>query len=134
MPLTKVFGGSGPICTNSMKELEFVIKLPTSEEIIVAQSGEQKGEYKLKDINLEFEMVKGTEISSETSNLFRKGRHLYYDYPKYLSKVSWPKDSTIQTFSVNIPLKRIRGLVLLFKEKGQENTKCFWIQTLTVLK
>ena len=36
MPLTKVFGGSGPICTNSMKELEFVIKLPTSEEIMVA--------------------------------------------------------------------------------------------------
>ena len=107
MPLTKVFGGSGPICTNSMKELEFVIKLPTSEEIMVGQSGEQKGEYKLKDINLEFETVKGTEISSETSNLFRKGRHLYYDYPKYLSKVSWPKDSTIQTFSVNIPLKRI---------------------------
>ena len=79
----------------------------------------------MKDINLEFETVKRTEISSETSNLFRKGRHLYYDYTKYLSKVSWPKDSTIQTFSVNIPLKRIRGLVLLFKEKGQENTEVF---------
>ena len=125
MPLTKVFAGSGPICTNSMKELEFVIKLPMSEEIMVAQTGEQKGEYKLKDINLEFETVKGSEISKETSNLFRQGRHLYYDYPKYLSKVSWPKDSTIQTFSVNIPLKRIRTLVLLFKEKGQENTEVF---------
>ena len=65
IPLTKVFGGSGPICTYHMKELEFVIKLPKSDEIMVAQSGEKKG-----DINLEFETVKGDEISSQTTALF----------------------------------------------------------------
>ena len=43
IPLTKVFVGSGPICTYTMRELEFAIKLPRSEEIMVAQSGEQKG-------------------------------------------------------------------------------------------
>ena len=125
IPLTKVFGGSGPIGTYHMKELEFVIKLPKSEEIMVAQTGEQKGKYKLNDINLEFKTVNGGEISTQTSNLFKRGRHLYYDYTKYLNKVAWPKDSTIETFSVNIPLKRICGLVLLFKEKGQENTEVF---------
>ena len=125
IPLTKVFGGIGPICTKSMKEIEFVIKTPKSEEIMVAQSGEQKGEYKLKNINLEFETVSGMEISTNTSNSFARGRHIYYDYPKWLQKIAWAKDSTMQTFSVNIPLRRIRGLVLLFKEAGQENTEVF---------
>ena len=125
IPLTKVFGGVGPICTYGMKEIEFVIKLPKSEEIMVAQSGEEKGQYKIKDINLEFEMVEGMDISSQTTALFNRGRHIYYDYPKWLNKIEWAKDSTIQTFSVNIPLKWICGLVLLFKEKGQENTGVF---------
>ena len=72
IPLTKVFGGVGPICTYGMKEIEFVIKLPKSEEIMVAQTGQKKGEYKLKDINLEFETVEGMAISRETAALFRR--------------------------------------------------------------
>ena len=63
VPLTKVFGGSGPICTYHMKEIEFVFKLPTSEEVMVAQSGEAKGKYRLTNIDLEFETVMGDEIS-----------------------------------------------------------------------
>ena len=106
-----------------MKEIEFVVKLPTSDEIMVAQTGEEKGEYKLKNINLEFEAVSGTEISTNTTNSFARGRYIYYDYPKWLQKIAWAKDSTIKSISVNIPLKRIRGLVLLFKEAGQENTE-----------
>ena len=104
IPLTKVFGGVGPICTYGMKEIEFVIKLPESEEIMVAQSGQKKEEYKLKDINLEFETVEGMAISRETSALFQKGRYLYYDYTKFLNKVTWSKDSTIESYSVNVPL------------------------------
>ena len=83
IPLTKVFGGVGPICSHGMKNIEFVIKLPKSQEVMVAQSGEAKGEYQLKDINMVFETVEGAKK------------------------------------------KRIRGLVLLYKEKGQENTEVF---------
>ena len=57
VPLTKVFGGSGPICSYHMKEIEFVFKLPASEELMVAQSGEAKGKYRLTNIDLEFETV-----------------------------------------------------------------------------
>ena len=42
IPLHKVFGGVGPICTYGMKNIEFTIKLSESEEIMVAQSGENK--------------------------------------------------------------------------------------------
>ena len=125
LPLTKVFGGSGPICTYTMRELQFVIKLPTSEEIMVAQTGEAKGTYKLTNINLEFETVQGDEISRETFNLYRRGRNLYFDYHKWLLPTTWAKDSTIEEVKVNIPLRRIRALVLLFKEKGKDNTEEF---------
>ena len=73
LPLTKVFEGSGPISTYTMKDLEYVLKLPTSEELMVAQTGEAKGKYKLTNINLKFETVKGDEVSRETSNLYRRG-------------------------------------------------------------
>ena len=73
VPLTKVFGGSGPICTYHMKEIEFVFKLPTSE----------------------------------------------------VSPKVWEKDNTIEEIKVNIPLRRIRALVLLFKEKRKESTEEF---------
>ena len=55
IPLSKVFKGSGPTCTYYMKDIEFVI--------MVAQSGEVKGKYKLTNIDLEFETVMGDEIS-----------------------------------------------------------------------
>ena len=101
---------------------------------MVAQTGQKKGEYKLRDINLEFETVEGVAISRETADLFRKGRHLYYDYTKFLNKMSGSKDSTIESYTVNIPLRRIQTLVLLFKEKGKENAEEFADPKITNVK
>ena len=42
-----------------------------------------------------------------------------------MSPKVWEKDNTIEEIKVNIPLRRIRALVLLFKEKGKENMEEF---------
>ena len=65
------------------------------------------------------------EISRETANLYRRGKNVYFDYRKWLSPKVWEKDNTIEEIKVNIPLRRIRALVLLFKEKRKENTEEF---------
>ena len=48
--------------------------------------------------------------------------------------MNWSKDSTTESFTVNIPLRRIRALVLLFKEKGKENTEEFADPKITNVK
>ena len=57
--------------------------------------------------------------------MYKRGRNLYFDYRKWLSPKLWEKDKTIEEIKVSIPLRRIRALVLFFKEKGKENTEEF---------
>ena len=46
--LGKVFEGHGPICPHGMADIKYDIRLPKSEDIMIAQSGEQKVSISLK--------------------------------------------------------------------------------------
>ena len=123
--LGKVFEGHGPICPHSMADIKYLIRFPKSEEIMIAQSGEQKGAYKIENINLEFEAINGNVIFRPTSDGFEKGRHLYYSYIQSPNNQNWGKDETHKSITVSIPRKRLRGIVVLFREEGNEDSKHF---------
>ena len=92
---------------------------------MIAQSGERKGEYKIENINLEFEAINGNVISRQTSDGFKKGRHLYYSYIQSPNNQDWGKDETHKIITVNIPRKRLRGIIVLFREEGNEDSEHF---------
>ena len=103
-----------------MADIRYLITLPDSEDIMVAQSGETIRTYKIKNINLEFESITGANIAQQTKEGYAKGRHLYYPYVQHMQSPKWEKDSTTQVIEVNIPRKRLRAIVVLFREKGKK--------------
>ena len=102
-----------------MADIKYLITLPESKDIMVAQSGETVGEYKITNINLEFESIIGKAITDATKSGYENGRDLYYPYVQYLKSPIWAKDSTKETVDINVPRKRLRAIVVLFKEKGK---------------
>ena len=116
----KVFEGHGPINTHTLADIVYTISFPESVEVMIAQSGEEKGTYLLDNITLEFETINGREIAKSTSEKFRNGTDLYYPFVQYLRGEEWEKDSTKKNIDITIPRKRLRAIVILFKEKGEE--------------
>ena len=90
--LGKVFEGHGPICTQAMADIKYLICFPKSEDIMNVQSGEEKGENKIENINLKFVAINGMVISRPTSDGYQKGRDLYYFYIQSPNGQDWGKD------------------------------------------
>ena len=88
-----------------MSDIEYLIKLPPSDEIMVAQSGEQKGSYKLTEMNLEFESIEGANISRDTAQGFERGRNVHFSANKYIESEDWSKIDTSRNIKINIPLR-----------------------------
>ena len=76
--LRKVFEGYTPIHTREMADIKYLVTLPQSEEIMVAQTGETIGKYKITNINLEFESIIGKAITDATKAGYEKACDLYY--------------------------------------------------------
>ena len=101
--LGKILVGHGPYAPYDMSDVEYRIKLPESNKIMNAQSGDSVGDYKLTDINLEFETIEGEELATSVKDGFEVGRQLWYDYTTLLKTLEWSKSSTREVININIP-------------------------------
>ena len=68
IPLGKILADHGPYAPYGMFDFEYRISLPQSKKILKAQDGKDKGEYKLTDLHLEYEII-------ESEDLVREGQH-----------------------------------------------------------
>ena len=80
LKLGKILEGHGPYAPYDMSDLAYRIKLPEASKIMVAQTGQSVGNYKLADMNLEFETMEGEELAKSVKDGFDIGRQLWYDY------------------------------------------------------
>ena len=65
IPLGKILGDHGPCAPYGMFHFEYRITLPQSKKILKAQGGEDKGEYKLTDLHLEYEIIESEDLVRE---------------------------------------------------------------------
>ena len=94
IPLGKIFGDHGPYAPYGMFDFEYRITLPQATKILKAQDGEDKSEYKLTDLHLEYEIIESEDLVREVKDQYNVGRCLDYDYTTLLKTLSWKKDST----------------------------------------
>ena len=123
--LGKVFDRHGPLCTHDLDDIRYDITLPKSDEIMEAASGKTKGKFKLTDVNLAFEVIKGNEIYNQTKGLYDSGRTLNYNHVTHLTDVEVPKGQKQLSIGVNVPRRRLQALVVLFREEGEEDAEVF---------
>ena len=124
--LGKILEGYGPYAPYDMSDVEYRIKLPESSKVLLAQTGEKIGTYKLTDISLEFETIEGEKLAKQVKSEYEAGRQLWYDYTTLLKTLEWKKDSTRQVIDINIPRKSMRGVVLLFTKENPADSEEFY--------
>ena len=101
MKLGKILEGYGPYAQYDMQDFQYRIKFPESSEIMVAQSGQKAGTYKLMDIFLEFEMIRNKEFADKVRSEYVSGRQLWYDHITRLKTVEWKKDNVREDVSIS---------------------------------
>ncbi|CAB4015169.1 Hypothetical predicted protein [Paramuricea clavata] len=92
----------------------YILTLPQADEIMTAQGGEAKGNYKLDNLELEYETIENDTLASEVSRMYSTGRSLSYKHVTLMRTSNWDKDLTIVNENINIPRKSMSVIVLLF--------------------
>ena len=131
IPLGKILCDHGPYAPYGMFDFEYRITLPKSQKIMKAQSNQEKGEYKLTDLRLEYEVIESENLVKEVKDKYGVGRSLGYDYTTLLKTLSWKKDSTLEVIDVNIPRKSLKAIVLLFTQADAEDSEHFPFANIT---
>ena len=122
--LGKILEGHGPYAPYDVSDVEYRTKLPEASKVMVAQTGQSVGSYKLTDMNLEFETIEGEELAKSVKKEFETGRQLWYDYTTLLKTLEWRKDSTRE--DINIPRKSMKSIVLLCMRKTTTDSEEFY--------
>ena len=131
IPLGKILCDLGPFAPYGMCDFVYQITLPKSEKIMKAQTNEATGNYKLVDMQLEYEIIESEQLAEDVKGKFALGLSLGYDYTTLLKTLPWSKDSTRQVIDINIPRKSMKAVVLLFTKKDAGDSEEFVFPNLT---
>ena len=124
--LGKVLEGHGPYAPYGMSDVEYQIQLPESSEIMLAQTGQKVGRYKLTNMNLEFETIEGEELAANVRGVYVIGRDLWFDYTSMYKREEWLKNSTTESITINIPRDSVKETVLLCTRKNPADSEEFF--------
>ena len=101
----------------------YIITLPQSEDILVAQSGETLGDYSLENLELEYETIENQTIADEAASLYTLARSLTYEHVTLFKNVVWAAASTSINESINIPRQSMKTIVMLFTNKTRTDSE-----------
>ncbi|CAB4009235.1 Hypothetical predicted protein [Paramuricea clavata] len=123
-PIDKIIADHGlytPFSTNNNPM--YILTLPQSDEIMTAQGGEAKGNYKLDNLELEYETIENDALAGEVSRMYSTGRSLSYKHVTLMRTSNWDKDLTIVNENINIPRKSMSAIVLLFTNRVRTHSE-----------
>ncbi|CAB4010657.1 Hypothetical predicted protein [Paramuricea clavata] len=101
----------------------YILTLPQSDEIMTAQGGEAKGNYKLDNLELEYETIENDALAGEVTRMYSTGRSLSYKHVTLMRTSNWDKDLTIVNENINIPRKSMSAIVLLFTNRVRTDSE-----------
>ncbi|CAB4012483.1 Hypothetical predicted protein [Paramuricea clavata] len=123
-PIDKIIADHGLYTPFSMNNNPmYILTLPQSDEIMTAQGGEAKGNYKLDNLELEYETIENDTLASEVSRMYSTGRSLSYKHVTLMRTSNWDKDLTIVNENINIPRKSMSAIVLLFTSRVRTDSE-----------
>ena len=135
MKLEKILSEYGLYVPYEMiNNFQYVVTLPSSDDIMVAQSGEPKGKYSLENLELEYETIENLDLANEVLINYSTGRSLSYNYVTLMKTTKWDKDETLHNETLNIPRKSMKAVVLLFRNKTVTNSEQYVYPNITNVK
>ena len=84
---------------------------------VVRRSHSTQLKYKLKNIKLEYEMIRSKTLADEALSVYTSGKEFAYDYVQHYMKVNFKKDTgTFLNIEFNTQIRSLKALLLLFIE------------------
>ncbi|CAB4016665.1 Hypothetical predicted protein [Paramuricea clavata] len=123
-PIDKIIADHGLYVPFNMNNNPmYILTLPQSDEIMTAQGGEAKGNYKLDNLELEYETIENDALAGEVTRMYSTGRSLSYKHVTLMRTSNWDKDLTIVNENINIPRKSMSAIVLLFTNRVRTDSE-----------
>ena len=99
-----------------------------------AQSGQQIQGYTLENIELEYEIIDNGNLAKKITGRYMAGRTLLFEHVTLLKTLKWDKDVTIVNETINIPRNKMRGILMLSREKDETDLEKFANPNITNVK
>ena len=112
----------------------YILTLPQSSEILLAQSGQTLGSYSLENLELEYETLENQSIASSVSSLYGYGRSLSFEHVALMKRTVWAAASILINENINFPRKSMRAVVLLFTKTTRQDSEEFVYPNITEVK
>ena len=112
----------------------YIVTLPHSSEIMVAQTGQTLGNYSLGNFELQYETIDNQFIAESVSSLYASGRSLSNEHVSLMKTISWAAASTLINENIIIPRKSMKAIVLLFTSTTRKDSEEFLYPNITEVK
>jgi len=97
-------------------DLMFEVKLAEAKHVVKGSDTTQL-KYKLKDIQLEYKMIRSKTLADEARSIYYNGKEFLYDHVLHDKEVTFKKDIDPRlTIKVNAQRTSLKALLLLFVE------------------
>ncbi len=121
--LGKILSNQGLFAPSALNgSVEFSFRTPDANDIMIAQSGESVGGYALKEPELIYESIESSEMYSQAVADYTETEFPFVDI-NHLFPTNWSKDQTSVVETINVPRKRMRAIVILFKHADTEDSE-----------
>ena len=85
--------------------------------MVVKGSDSSKLDYELKNIELEYEVIRNVDLARETSSSYLNGKDFMYEHVTHHKTLTVNKaEDTSINVSINVPRRSMKGILLLFCE------------------
>lgn len=103
--------------------ITFEITLPESKGLILAADNKAPENYKLSNIELEYECITSDYLAMEATNVYQMGKGFYYENVLLHKTFKFNNETdTVLNEHINIPRRSMTGILCVFK---RENDKPF---------
>ncbi|CAB3995951.1 Hypothetical predicted protein [Paramuricea clavata] len=84
---------------NMENDLQYVITLPTTAEIMNAQGGESVEGYTLENIEIEYESIDNIDLARKADGLYGSERKLSFEHATLMKRTEWSMKAIVMLFT-----------------------------------
>ena len=103
-------------------DLVFQLTLAAAEQVVKGPD-KTKLQYKLKNIQLEYEMIRGEALADEATSVYGNAKEFLYDHVSRGSKLRHETSTELINIKVDSQRRSMKGILLLFVEPYTAGTR-----------
>ena len=124
--LNNVLSCNGPFSPFALNnELTYKIRLPSSDELLDVQSSQTKGEYTLKNCELEYQTIKSKELASAVQTGYKSGVKLDFEDVCHVKSIQIATSDTKLSETVNTPKVSPKYILILFRNSSESDNEVY---------